>query len=75
MTVAATLTVAAIAAFGWMVKLVLDLTKQQTDYRHDLRNEVQAALLTATDQITHRIDRLEDVIQGVLSDGRRGRGS
>lgn len=57
--IAATLAVAAISAFGWLIKLTLSLQDQNTRYRHDLRNEVNAWLNRAEEALTRRIERLE----------------
>lgn len=56
-----------------MIKLVLKMQTEQNEYRHDLRVEFQSAMLSTTEAISHRIDRLEDVMQGLFS-ARRGRG-
>lgn len=59
LSIAATLDVAAIAAFGWLIKLALQLDRQQTTWRHEMRNDLQNWLNRAEDGLTRRVERLE----------------
>lgn len=45
---------------GWLVSFALRLDAQQTRHRHDLRGEVHEILGKTEEDLTHRIERLEN---------------
>lgn len=59
LAIAATLTVAAVAAFWKILSFTLRLDELQTKYRHDLRNDAQAMINRVEDHLGSRVHELE----------------
>lgn len=62
--IAATLAVAALSAEFALIKLMIKFTADQTQYRHDLRSELQSFILLSESRVTSRIERLEQSSRG-----------
>lgn len=74
LTIAATLALAAIGAFGWMLKILLSFDREQRQARHALRNEIAVMVGETEDRLTVRLERLEEHSLGLRAWTRREHG-
>lgn len=62
---AVSLALAALTAFGWLIKLTLMFNREQGQARHAMRNEIAIVIGEVEDRLTRRVERLEEHSYGL----------